>query len=145
MDELTANRIVEKAEFIEERVQLLSERQSLSEEEYLRDRDAQAIVERRFVTTIQACIDIAGMILKAEGERVPAQSADKLRRLVGTGVLSESLGERMAATAGLRNVLAHQYGTLIDDELVYESLQDLSRFREYLLAVRDYLASHDAL
>lgn len=145
MDEVTADRIVEKAEFIEERVQALSERQSLTEDEYLRDADEQAIVERWFVTAIQACVDVAGMILKAENEQLPQTSADTVRRLTDVGVLSESLDERMAATAGFRNVIAHQYGTRIDDELVYENLQDLSRFREYLVAVRDHLASQDAL
>lgn len=51
----------------------------------------------------------------------------------------------MASTAGFRNVLAHQYGTTIDDNLVYDSLQDLARFHEYLTAVREYLSARDVL
>lgn len=80
-----------------------------------------------------------------EDEPVPEVYADRMRALVGSGVLSAELGERMAATAGFRNVLAHQYGTSIDDELVYESLQDLARFHEYLTAIREYLSSQNAL
>ena len=68
-----------------------------------------------------------------------------MRALVDSEVLSAELGERMAATAGFRNVLAHQYGTTIEDELVYDSLQDLARFHKYLTAVREYLSAQNVL
>lgn len=141
MDEETADRIVSKAEFVQRCVDDLSQYQSLSKAEYLDDPDVQAIVERRFETAIQACIDISGMILRADAGTVPEAYSDRMRALVSLGVLSDSLGETMAATTGFRNVLAHRYGTDLDNELVYMSLQDLSRFYHYLRAVREYLDS----
>lgn len=38
-----------------------------------------------------------------------------------------------------RNVLAHEYGTAIDDKQVYEALQDLERYRDFLVEIRAYL------
>lgn len=85
------------------------------------------------------------MIIRADAETVPEAYSERMRRLVTLGVLSESLGEEMASTAGFRNVLAHRYGTDLNDALVYESLQNLSRFYHYLRAVREYLDSQDLL
>lgn len=126
MDAATADRIVSKAEFVQKRVDDLGQYQSLDEVEYLDDPTVQAVVERRFQTAIQACIDIAGMILRADGETVPEAYSGRMHALVSLGVLSESLGETMASTTGFRNVLAHRYGTDLNDTLVYKSLQDLS-------------------
>lgn len=145
MDEETAERVVEKAEYVRDCLEVLAEKRSLDRDVYFADRDAQDVVERRFETAIQACIDIAGLLLKAEGETVPEVYADRMVALVDIGVLSASLGDRMASATGFRNVLAHRYGPDVDDELVYESLQDLDRFHRYLTAVRDHLSACDAL
>jgi uncharacterized protein YutE (UPF0331/DUF86 family) len=51
----------------------------------------------------------------------------------------------MARAAQFRNVLAHEYGDVIDDEIVYEALHNLDRYRAFLHEVRDYLASVGAL
>lgn len=61
------------------------------------------------------------------------------------GVLSEDLSDEMAAAARFRNVLAHTYGNAIDHDVVYDALNDLERYRDFVVAVRDYLQSIDAL
>ena len=68
-----------------------------------------------------------------------------MHALVDIDVLSPLLGDRMASTVGFRNVLAHRYGPDVDEDVVYENLQDLTRFHEYLTAVHDYLDRRDAL
>jgi uncharacterized protein YutE (UPF0331/DUF86 family) len=50
----------------------------------------------------------------------------------------------MVATARFRNVLAHTYGDVIDD-VVYDALDNLERYRSFLVAVRQYLDSIGAL
>lgn len=91
IDDETAERIVEKAEYIRDCLEILAQEQSLTKDAYLTDRTAQDIVEQRFETTIQACIDIASQILKAEDELIPEVYADRMRALVDSGVLSLSL------------------------------------------------------
>lgn len=95
IDDETAERIVDKAEYIRDCLEILAQEQSLTKDAYLADRTAQDVVERRFETTIQACIDIASQILTVEDEPVPEVYADRMRALVDSGVLSAELGERM--------------------------------------------------
>jgi uncharacterized protein YutE (UPF0331/DUF86 family) len=46
----------------------------------------------------------------------------------------------MIDAAGFRNVLAHNYGDAVDDEVVYRTLQtDLDWFPTFLRDIRTYL------
>jgi uncharacterized protein YutE (UPF0331/DUF86 family) len=94
-------------------------------------------VERELQTAIEACLDIGEMVLRAYGEPVPENNAAVFQRLADIGVIDDELAGRMGSAAGLRNVLAHQYGTDIDDRDVFNTLQtDLPVFPEYLSQIR---------
>lgn len=142
MDERTERRILEKAQYVRDAVEVLAEkRDSLSFQEYRSDRTQRAIVEREFETAIQACIDIATMVLRAENADVPPTNAGAFRTLEELNVLDDDTATGMAQAAGFRNVLAHQYGDEIDDEDVYNVLQSkLPLFLEYLTRIRDHIA-----
>lgn len=45
----------------------------------------------------------------------------------------------MADAAGLRNVLAHEYGDVLDDRMVYQALQNLDRYSLFLEEIETYL------
>lgn len=64
-----------------------------------------------------------------------------MRTLEELGILSASTAEEMAQGARFRNVLAHTYGDIIDHDAVYNALQDLERYRQFVVEVRDYLES----
>jgi len=68
-----------------------------------------------------------------------------MRTLEEIGVLFEELADEMAATARFRNVLTHTYSDAIDDDVVYDALDDLERYQSLLIAVRRYLDSVGAL
>jgi len=68
-----------------------------------------------------------------------------MRALSDIGVVPDELASEMAATARFRNVLAHTYGDAIEDDVVYDALEDLERYRSFLIAVREYLDAIDAL
>ena len=59
-------------------------------------------------------------------------SREELERIV-TAV------ETMTQAPRFRNVLAHTYGDAIDNDDVYDVLQDFDRYRDFLVAVREYL------
>ena len=141
MDERTVDRIVERATYVRESVTLLAEiRETVTLSTFRNDRRKRDIVEREFQTSIEACLDIGSMVLQADGETVPETNADVFRHLATKGVLDESCGRRMAEAAGFRNVLAHQYGADINDEDVFNFLQnDLDLFETYLRQIRSYL------
>jgi uncharacterized protein YutE (UPF0331/DUF86 family) len=142
MDERTARRITEKAEYVSDALVVLAEkRDSLSFEEYRAEREQRDIVEREFETAIEACIDIGKMLLRATGTEVPETNAAVFHELGETGVLDTKTARRMAQAAGFRNVLSHRYGNEIDDEDVYNVLQsELPLFRRFLEGVREEIA-----
>lgn len=141
MEDRTERRILEKAEYVSEAVTILVEtRDSTSFEEYRANRRERDVVEREFQTAIEACIDIGQMYLRAETGSVPDHNADVFRELGSMAVLDDETTRRMAQAAGFRNVLAHRYGTEVDDEDVFNFLQaELDLFPDYLRQVRSAL------
>lgn len=124
------DRVRTKLGHLEEYLRGLIEQQDVSREQYLGDRDRQDIVERRFEKAIQACIDVAAHVVATEGYREPTDYGDFFRVLEENDVISSAVADRMVEMAGFRNVLAHEYAR-IDDERVFEQLQDIEHFREF--------------
>lgn len=116
----------------------LEEKQSFSREAYRQDRDLRDVVERRFEKAIQRSLDIAGHVVAAEGYREPTNYGDLFDILGEEGVLPPSVAEDMVEMAGFRNVLVHEYAR-IDDDRVYDHLQDLERFRAFARALSGFL------
>ena len=139
------NRILNAVETIETSLGVLARKQTLSREAYHADSDTQDIVERRFVKMTEAAIDIGGELAKHERGTPPASNPQSMRALEELGILSASTADEMAQGARFRNVLAHTYGNIIEHDVVYNALQDLDRYRQFVIEVRDYLESIGAL
>jgi uncharacterized protein YutE (UPF0331/DUF86 family) len=139
------NRILTAVETIEESLGRLARKQQVSREEYLNDSDARDIVERRFVKMTEASIDIGEELVKHDRGQPPTSNPDAMRALGELGILSPPTAEEMAQAARFRNVLSHTYGQIIDHDVVYNALQDLERYRTFVVEVRDYLVSIGAL
>jgi len=131
--------MVEKAEFVEECLEILAARQSITREAYRTDAVTRDVVERRFEKASQACVDIGRMLLRDIDGRAPDSNAAVMERLATVEVLSEETASDMAQAAMFRNVLAHEYGDVLDQDIVYEALQDLGRYRTFLHELRNYL------
>lgn len=135
------NRILDAVDTIEESIGVLAGKQRLSREEYKTDVETRDVVERRFVKMTEAAIDIGEELVKQERGTPPASNPASMRALAEVGVLSTETAEQMAQAARFRNVLSHTYGRIIDHDLVYNALQDLERYRTFVVEVRDYLDS----
>ena len=131
--------VVEKAEFVEACLEILATKQSLTDEEYRDDREQRDVVERRFEKMTEACLDVARMLLKDLDGSAPNSNAAAMHHLGEHGVLSDDTAEKMAEAALFRNVLAHEYGEVLDHDVVYEALQDLRRYRDFLHEIRAHL------
>ncbi|WP_197538036.1 type VII toxin-antitoxin system HepT family RNase toxin [Natronomonas moolapensis] len=103
------------------------------------DRAARDIVERRFVKLTEAALDIARTLVGHERGVQPDSNPAVMVALGRVDVLDDATTERMTQVARFRNVLAHTYGNAIKDDDVYDALQDLDRYRDFLFAVREYL------
>jgi uncharacterized protein YutE (UPF0331/DUF86 family) len=74
--------------------------------------------------------------------------ADELARLArfrdfgDLAIIPEPLAQRIAPSAGLRNVLVHEYND-VDHRIVHAAIRTaLSDYTAYVRAVGDYIASH---
>jgi len=144
LSEADIERIVTAVETTEESLAVLADKQSLSREAYRTDRETRDVVERRFVKTTEAVLDIAETIVVHERDVHPESNPAAMIALADLDVLKPETAEEMAQAARFRNVLAHTYGDVIDHDEVYDALQDLTRYRDFLVEVRSYLDKIDA-
>ena len=101
-------------------VQRIRETLPATAQEFLDDRSMREIVTLNLFVAIQAAIDLAIHWVADEGWAVPATYGEVFRALADHGVIDRGLAERLFKAAGLRNLIAHQYGD-IDFALVYAS------------------------
>ncbi len=130
------DRIEEKLAGLEKQLKSLREKQSIPLEEYERDGDLQAIVERRLQNSIQICIDVGMHIVTEEGPRKAETYGDVFKILEGMKVLDSDLSDSLKEKAGFRNVLTHDYADIIN-ERVYNHLQDLETFEKFAEQISD--------
>jgi len=138
-------RILSGAGTIEESLEMLADVQSMKREAYLEDRRTRDVVERRFVKATEAALDIAETLVVHERGTHPESNPGTMAALGDAGILRDETARLMAQAARFRNVLAHTYGDVIDHDVVYDALQDLERYRDFLVEVRAYLDEIDAL
>lgn len=123
---------------LESQIKSLREKREFSLEEYKRNEDLQAIVERRLQNAIQACIDLGMHIASEKGSRKPEDYGDIFVILGEMNIINTKLSKEMVEKAGFRNVLAHDYSKIIDKE-VYRHLQNLEVFEKFAKEVNNFL------
>jgi uncharacterized protein YutE (UPF0331/DUF86 family)/predicted nucleotidyltransferase len=111
----------------------LREATGKSRTDYLADEDAQIIVERKFQTATEACLNIGNHLIAALGLDLAEDYASVFQSLGRAGILSPELAEAMADMARFRNLLVHLYWR-VDHAQIYDRLPDrlraLEGFRE---------------
>lgn len=93
----------------------------------------------RFVTAIEAMLDVAHHLLAAELWGPADDSADAVRILARHGVLDRDLADRLAAAVGFQSVLVHGYAE-VDDERVVAHLDHLGDLEAFVEQVRGWAA-----
>ena len=139
-----ANRIADAVEAIEELVTQLRAHQEVSHEEYTDPtaQDRRDAIERKFVKLTEATLDIATELCKQEGESrdLPERRKALIEYLASEDIIEEDLAEQLKEAVGFRDVLAHTYGPIVNDDIVYDALQNsLERYIAFVEAVDRYL------
>jgi uncharacterized protein YutE (UPF0331/DUF86 family) len=126
-----------KIAVVQERVRRLSIFTGLSFESYLKDLTTRDAVERNIEVAIQACIDIARIIIKLEGFREPEDNKGVFVVLAENAIISEDSLRFLIPMAGTRNVLVHGYDK-IDDAIIFSVLKKrLSDFNTFLKEIEE--------
>lgn len=128
---------------LNESLEHLKSKQNVSFEEYKKDRDIQAIVERKLETAIQACIDIGNHIISQQNLGSPSDYGEIFLILEQKGVINNKQAEKLIRMAGFRNVLIHEYRDILIEK-VYDILQNrLSDFYDFAQTILDYLEKYE--
>ena len=111
-------------------VSILRDRAAAGAEALLADRALLDSVKYVFITASEGAIRASQHVAAAESWEAPETNADAFCVLAAHGVIEEPLAERLAAAAGFRNLLIHQYGDIDDRRTVRNlgSLGDLDDF-----------------
>jgi uncharacterized protein YutE (UPF0331/DUF86 family) len=129
--------IKSKIAVVQERVRRLSIFTGLSFESYLKDLTTRDAAERNIEVAIQACIDIARIIIKLEGLREPEDNKGVFVVLAENDIISEDSLKFLIPMAGTRNVLVHGYDK-IDDAIIFSVLKKrLSDFNAFLKEIEE--------
>jgi uncharacterized protein YutE (UPF0331/DUF86 family) len=100
----------------------------------------QAVAERHLERMIGRMIDINYHLLTESGHAPPSDYHASFLELATLGVLDPSFARRIAASAGLRNRIVHEYEAL-DHARVFEALSSaLTDIPVYVAAVERYLS-----
>jgi uncharacterized protein YutE (UPF0331/DUF86 family) len=96
-------------------------------------------VKYTFITSIEACIDVAQHICSTQGWGPPADNGDAMKVLGRHGALTADVSDSMRRAVGFRNVLVHEY-VKVSDEIVVSRLQDLRDLEQFVAQVTAYLS-----
>lgn len=80
---------------------------------------------------IQACIDIANIIIALNGFKLPAAYKDSFLILSQNSVIDNNLAKKMINMVGFRNIAVHEYQELNTDILKSILLNNLRDFEEF--------------
>lgn len=100
---------------------------------YMAERRTRLAAEHALQLAIQGCLDIGTHLISELGLQAPGDYRGVFANLRPAG-LDPRLAERLAAAAGMRNILVHGYLD-VDDEAVWDALAHLDDLRSFAATV----------
>lgn len=137
------NRVLLRIDFLAQQLSYLKEYESISFDTYINSFEKRATIERTLELIIQAAIDInRHLITRKLKLPFPTTAKNSFLQLRKENILTEELAKQLAKSAGLRNILAHEY-LEIDDMLIYRSIP--LALTQYPLCIKQLITYLDSL
>lgn len=96
-------------------------------------------VERLLQLIVEVAVDTNVHIVTEMEGAPPPDYRSSFSAAARHGVFPAELGERLAPSAGLRNILVHEYGDVRDEDVHSAIHPALDDFREFAHLVREWL------
>jgi uncharacterized protein YutE (UPF0331/DUF86 family) len=131
--------IEKKIKTVQDRVKRLEQiSQNLSElHDYQTSPDTKDIAERNLQVAIEACLDIAKIIISKNDLPEPKDNKGVFTVLAEARILSKKTLQFLVPMAGTRNILVHGYDK-VEDSIVFSVIkQHLDNFAEYLREIKN--------
>lgn len=138
------------ADVVQRRLHLMEE--SLSDLGLLADRTAddlaaapldRAAAERLIGVVVDVAVDVNSHLLVSAGEPAPETGRESCHAVAKAGVLTPDLAQRLAPSAGLRNLLVHRYGDIRLDLLATGITATLEGYPTYIAQVSAYVLAQE--
>src|SRR3989344_2560364 len=131
-------RIKDKIKEIEKYLIELDEIKPKNLKDYIKDIKTKAASERYFEKIIEAIVDLAFLVIKENGLENPEEDIQAFNILEKEGIITPIINKKLKDAKGMRNIIAHQYGSL-DDELIFIAItqeidNDISEFIDMVKA-----------
>jgi len=137
-------RLLAQLRLLQDDLDKLREKAMLSRETYLTDVDTRSVVERRFQTATESCLNIGNHLIARLNLRLAEDYASVFCSLSEGQVISVQLAEDMADMARFRNLLVRLYWT-VDHQLVYDTMATrIATLDQFMREIAAYLATLDA-
>ena len=112
-----ADKIKDLSRFLEELGRIVPK----SVEEYRSNIEKKAACERYAEKIVEALTDLAFLTIKNRKLKMPESDTDAFNILSENKIITDELCAKLKKAKGMRNIIAHQYGS-IDDEIVFEAI-----------------------
>ena len=107
------------------------------EDEFLNNKSHQYSVSMLMMNIINVCVDLGAEVVSLKQLGYPETYRDIFQILEKEKIITASLSKKMKNLVGLRNLLAHEYGT-INLELLYEQAKEINFVEKYLESIISY-------
>lgn len=119
----------------------LKQFKTITFEEYVNNFDFQLITERLLEVLVELASDINGYLLVQLYQSPPDTYSTSFREVGQKKIISHELAIELAKSAGMRNILVHQYVD-IDSQIVYASIKKaLIQYPQYIQEITIFLNS----
>lgn len=106
---------------------------------YSKDTYLKFSIERLIQLIVDCTVDINNHVVVEANNRPPDDYRSSFSKAAEVGLITNKLAQQIQGSAGLRNILVHEYRD-IDDRIVYDSVSlILKNYREYLKQVNKFL------
>lgn len=119
---IDTNKMLGLVKIVDDDLKKLKEKSGLNLEDYLIDEDSQDVVERRFQTSIESCINIGNHLISVLDLKMPDDYASVFYSLASGKVIPRKLADQMADLARFRNLLVHLYWKL-DHKSIHKKIK----------------------
>lgn len=132
------SKIAEIVAHLRTAVRNLESKQGVPLAQYVSDWEARDIVERELEKGVQCCIDIGARLVSLAGWRRASDYHEVFDVLAENGVIPSDVASRIKELVGLRNVLAHEYRRIRNEEVHRHLMASVPPLRQFAACIAEY-------
>lgn len=129
----TIDKINTRLEALREYVQILKSLKGITGKQLVKDISKRAKAERFLQLAIEACVDIAELVVSDQRLPVPKTSKEAIEILGQQGIIDKKFTSEFAPAVGFRNILIHDYLKIDYDQVadkINNRLVDFEKFAQ---------------